>query len=277
VYLVKRDPSRECDADSAGQQPRTLRQIKAEQCREIVLDELNSKMFVVPKRPLSNEQIEDNDGEGQVRETGFIAGPAGSGKSTYCANYARSWTTIPRNKGKPIYLFSRVEKDPALDSIPGLHRVPIDQSLVDEPIEPKDLAMSLCIFDDIDTIPEKPIRIAVRKLRDDLLQTGRHNSIYVLTTSHILTNFGDTRVPLSEANFVTFFPRSGSTHHIRRFLDTYAGFSKKEITRILQLPSRWVTVYKTYPQFVMFDSGIYLAGQPEERKERKESKQPKKR
>lgn len=191
-----------------------------------------------------------------TRDSLYIAGASGSGKSTYASFYIREYQKMfPKNR---IIVFSRVAMDPAFDTIKGLKRFLIDDSLVEKPIEPKELTNSLVIFDDIDTIPDKKQNEAVRQLRDSILETGRHESIYVISTSHQLMNYKHTRTLLLEATSTTFFIKSGSAYHINRFLKEYCGLNKKQIQHILNLPSRWVTILKTYPQCVLYETGCYL-------------------
>jgi len=104
----------------------------------------------------------------------------------------------------------------------------------------------------------KKIADIVRRLRDDLLETGRHEKAYVVAVSHQLLNYKHTRQLLNESTSVTFFPCSGSDYHIKRFLKTYCGLDEANIKKILKLPSRWVTLYKTYPMYVLYEKGCFL-------------------
>jgi len=98
----------------------------------------------------------------------------------------------------------------------------------------------------------------VQTLRDSLLKRGRHEDISVVVTNHLLTNYKETRTILNEVNSITFFPKSGSSHGIQYMLKTYVGLAAKQIQRIFTLPSRWITVYKHYPMYVVYEKGIYL-------------------
>ena len=137
-------------------------------------------------------------------------------------------------------------------------RIQINEELLENPIQPEELQNSLVIFDDIDTIPDKKLNEAVRSLRDDLLETGRSYNIYMCNTSHQLMNYKHTRTLLNESTAVTFFPKSGSSYHIKRFLKEYCGLEKKQIQKILELPSRWVTINKVYPCFILYEKGAFL-------------------
>jgi predicted AAA+ superfamily ATPase len=190
-----------------------------------------------------------------TRDSIYIAGPSGSGKTTYAANYIKQYKRVFK-KGK-VFVFSRLSEDPALDAL-GVNRIIINEELVSDPISPDDLKNSLVLFDDIDTIPDKNINESVRKLRDDILETGRHQDIYVISTSHQLMNYKHTRTLLNEATSVTFFTKSGSSYHTKRFLKEYCGLGVADIQKILSLPSRWVTIFKHFPMMVLYSSGCYL-------------------
>lgn len=190
------------------------------------------------------------------REVNYIAGPSGSGKSTYVSKYAEEYKKMyPKND---ITVFSRLAKDKAIDKLKP-QRVMIDEELLEDPIDAQEeLADSCCIFDDIDTIRNKELREAVQETRDDILETGRHAKITCLCTSHQLMNYSKTRTLLNESTSCTFFPKSGSTYHIKRFLKEYCGLDRKDIQKILNLPSRWVMIHKSYPQYVVYQQGAYL-------------------
>jgi hypothetical protein len=195
-----------------------------------------------------------------TRECIYVAGPSGSGKSTYLSNYAKEYKNLfPRNN---IYLFSRVADDKCLDDL-NPTRILMNEEMVEDPINPNELANSLVIFDDTDTIPEGKLKKALIALKNDLLETGRHENVHVAITSHLLTNYRDTRTVLNETHSITLFPCGGSTYAIRYCLKTHCGFDNKEVAKIIKLPSRWVTIKKTFPQAVLYSKGVYLVGQAE--------------
>lgn len=190
------------------------------------------------------------------RECLYIAGPSGSGKSTYAANYLREYKkAYPDN---PIVLFSRKPEDDVLDQLDPI-RIKLDfENMIDNPLTLDDLKDTACIFDDIDTISNKEIKEAVQSLRDDILEVGRSYHITCISTSHLLTNYKATRTLLNEATSITFFPKSGSSHGIKYCLKQYCGVNDKaQLKKILNLPSRWVTIQKTYPMYCLYSFGAY--------------------
>jgi hypothetical protein len=196
----------------------------------------------------------------KFRECCYIFGPTGSGKSYWASQYTKLWHELFPDGN--VYLFSRVANDKAFD-LPYLKRVRIDERMVTEPIKPEQLNGSLVIFDDIDTLPsstpqDKQIKEALLHLREDLLQTGRHENVYVLNTSHQGMNWKGTRSSINEATCVTIFPSGGMTGGIDKFLSTYVGFNRDQINRIKRLPSRWVTIYLNFPRYILYETGCYL-------------------
>jgi hypothetical protein len=192
-----------------------------------------------------------------TREVPYIAGPAGSGKSTYVCDYAQKF----KKNDWDIYLFSRLDEDKSLDKLKPT-RIKIDNALIDDPIDvTKEMKNgALVIFDDVDTINDKKQRDAVYKLINDILEIGRHVDVYCAVTNHLINpndkKFG--RTILNECSSITFFPKSGSVYQIKYVLKNYFGFSNDQIRMILELPSRWITLHKSSPQCVLFEKGCYI-------------------
>lgn len=187
------------------------------------------------------------------RESIFIAGPAGSGKSYFSGRYMDQYhKKYPDN---PIVIFSRKSEDPAIDNYEwDPIRIQLDEEYLYDPVLLEDLENTCVLFDDIDTFP-KDIRESVQHLRDDILEVGRSFHITTICTSHQLMNYKSTRVLLNEATQVVFFPKSGSQYHIKRFLKVYCGLDKDQIKDIINLPSRWIMINKSYPMYVMYSFG----------------------
>src|SRR5690606_15597506 len=103
-----------------------------------------------------------------------------------------------------------------------------------------------CLFDDIDVLEPISLRKEIYSLRDKILQIGRHNRVSLCCTSHLISDYAKTRIVLAESQFITIFPRSGSGYHIARLCKNYLGMNKDQIKRIMNLPSRWVTLHKSF-------------------------------
>ncbi len=220
----------------------------------ICIDNSNNKGLKVIEAKKLNEkftQVPSISG----RESIYISGASGSGKSTYAADYIRNYKKIyPDNN---VYLLSKVKNDPAFETLEGI--TVIDPELFDDDetdFNSDQFSNCLILFDDIDQLNDK-IRKKVTFLRDQLLETGRHNDVFVISTSHLITNYKQSRILLNEANSVTFFPASG-WYHIKRYLEQYVGLSKDEIHKIKNTKSRWVTIFQQFPTVVMQEKKIYI-------------------
>jgi hypothetical protein len=185
----------------------------------------------------------------------YVSAPSGAGKSTWCGKWIAEFKKM--FKDDEYYVFSTIKSDKVLDKHEPI-RITLSKELLTDPISPEEIMESVCVFDDVDTITDPKIRQNICGLRDWLLEQGRHFNIRMLMTSHLLMNYSSTRRLLNESTAVVFFPKCGSTYHIKRFLKQYAGLDKGQIKRILNLPSRWVALYKTYPMYVMYEKGAYL-------------------
>lgn len=188
----------------------------------------------------------------------FVAGPSGSGKSTFAGQYIDKYLKLyPKAK---FYVFSQLNEDQAFDYLRP-HRITLDQSLIDEPIEVNDIEEnSIVLFDDIDSVSDKKIQIAINKIKEQILNLGRHRNIKIVVTNHLLNPAERTasRTLLNESQSITFFPQSGSSYQISYYLKRYLGFSTKQINAIMALPSRWVTVLRTYPQVILSEKRAVL-------------------
>lgn len=194
-----------------------------------------------------------------TRECLYICGPSGSGKSTYITQYAKQYKKLFKNN--PIYIISKIENDKSFDELgkKNIFKIPLNnENFVDDPIKTTDLEDCLIIFDDTDTIIDKKILNGVNALKDDILETGRHQNIYICISSHLINDYKKTRTVLNECHHIVLFPRASSYHSIKYVLSHYLGLSSQEIERIKRLPTRWVTVSKHYPRKVLFQKGAYL-------------------
>ena len=164
---------------------------------------------------------------------------------------------------KTINIFSRVENDENLDKIKGIRRFKLDKLFYEDPIDcKKELMNSICIFDDVDSIQDSKISNAVEKLQNDILLCGRDqknegNDIYIICTSHQVTDYKKTRQILNEATNIIIFPKSTGVYGIRRGLKYYVGLDNKQIETIIEEPSRWVNIKKRFPMYVMTENKVY--------------------
>lgn len=222
-------------------------------------DGLNQREYVVPFEPDgANQGILQPLPQFNKSERCYIAAQTGAGKTYYTRKYLEQLLKVyPK---KQIFVFSDVEKDPELDVLgKNIVRFKLDDELLEkDPIKPDKFKGSVCVFDDIDSIQNPKLLKYVQTLRDAILRRGRHEDISCIVTSHLLTNYRDTRIVLNEANTITVFCRSGSTFGVKYLLQKYCGFDKAQIDQILKIPSRWITIYKNHPMYIAHEKGIYL-------------------
>lgn len=195
------------------------------------------------------------------RSVDYIAGPSGSGKSTYASNLARLFKKIYPEKD--FYVFSRtdVRNDPAFKGLNPI-QITIDESLIENPIDvSKELSdQCLILFDDCNTILDDKQKKAVDKLMADIMEVGRKLGIWIIITNHLVipNEKKIARTIMNEMQSLTVFPKSGSVQQIRYCLKQYYGLNNKQIEEIINLPSRWVTIYKNYPMCVLYETGAYI-------------------
>ena len=189
------------------------------------------------------------------RDSIYVTGPSGSGKSCWIAQFIAEYNDVYPDRD--VVVFSAKNEDPALDQFDVI-RIPLNEGLVNEPVELEELKNSLVIFDDIDQLSPKDLQEAVWKLRDKILEVGRSLGISICTVAHQITNYKASRVCLNEADYVVFFPKSGSSHQIKYFLKNYAGMDKEQISKVMKLKSRSAILKKTYPMAMVYSNGCYV-------------------
>lgn len=192
----------------------------------------------------------------EKRENIFISAPEEAGKSTWAANYVKKYLTLyPKSK---FFIFSGVDKDAPLDKLKPI-RIKLDEKLIDKPIQVNEFPMhSIILFDDVQGISDKHVKKEVFKLRDRLLEKGRHKGLFVLSLNHNPTNCQETRASLLEASSIVLFPRAGDAYHIEKVLKTYLGYNTKNIKDILKLNTRWIQCHKRFPQFILHERGCFF-------------------
>jgi hypothetical protein len=192
-----------------------------------------------------------------TRSVIYVSGPSNSGKSYWTGAYARAYLKIKKYRDNEMYILSQVDRDKVLDELSPI-RIPLDINLINDPLKPSDFQDSLIVLDDVDSISDKPLNKAVEAIQNKLLTTGRHTDTEMVITSHLMSDYKRSRVILNESTACVFFPRAGARMQIRAFLKTYGGLSPGQIARVMKLPSRWVMLSKTYPMYIIYDTGFFL-------------------
>lgn len=191
----------------------------------------------------------------EERKVYYIAGMSGSGKSTFTSKIIAQYIKMyPKNN---VFLFSNKPEDPVLDKFKKLVRIELNDELLEDPITLDELKNSLVIFDDVEYTPNKEIGVELDRIRDMILQQGRSYKVSFCYISHQLTNYKQSRVILNECHSCVLFPKMTTTHSLKYLLDKYFGFTTKDISKLKNLPSRWVCVNKI-PPCVIHSNGIYF-------------------
>lgn len=174
----------------------------------------------------------------------YVSGQSGSGKSTFCANYALEYQReFPGNK---VFLFSIKNYDPVFDNnVPNLIRVPLDRKLLDI----NDITQysdSLMIFDDFERVSDPHIKKAILRLKDNVFQLGRANNIYICSIQHKSLGGQKSIVDLQESNILVIFPKH-NLGEAKKILTNYCSYDRCQIDRILDNDTRnerWLVIIK---------------------------------
>jgi adenosyl cobinamide kinase/adenosyl cobinamide phosphate guanylyltransferase len=195
------------------------------------------------------------------REVIYVAGPSGSGKSHYAANYIKNYITLfPKSD---FFVFSRtdIKDDPVFNGL-NPSQVTIDEELIENPIDiTTELKKgSIILFDDVNTIQNTALKKIVDDIMADIMEVGRKLCLYIVITNHLIipNERKIARTILNECNSLTVFPKSGSTQQIKYALKNYFGYSYKQIDSFIKINSRWLTFTKSYPQMILSEHKIIL-------------------
>lgn len=199
-------------------------------------------------QPIPNPETE--------RQILYITGSSGSGKSYFTRKYCNEFAKLYPKRA--IYLFSSVTSDDSIDAIKGLNRIKLTPEFLEENWEIEDFRDSLVIFDDTDCITDKKTRNKVNGVLNMILETGRHTNTYCIYTSHLACAGNDTKRILNEAHSITFFPATAGGRTLKYLLESYMGLDKEQIQKVKHLPSRWITVCKSYPKCILSEKDVLL-------------------
>ena len=187
------------------------------------------------------------------RQIVFCSASSGAGKSYWVNQYLQNYKKCYPNRD--IYVFSMIADDKSFN-VKGMNYVEINEDLVSDPINIIDFKDSIVIFDDIDQISSKPVKLAVLTILKQICELGRHYNISCAITSHLMNKGNETKVQINESHIVTLFLKSGSSYNT--YLRNYMGLSTKQIKRLKAIDSRWISIYRRYPNVVYSEREIIL-------------------
>jgi hypothetical protein len=200
---------------------------------------------------VGDAKFEPSPNTKQERDILYIAGPSGSGKSFYCRLYLQNYIkAFPKNQ---VFMFSKLNEDKSLEGLP-IKRIMIDDRLISEPFDVADFKDCCVILDDIDALKEKAIKKALYDLKTEILETGRHFNTSLILTSHLACKNLETKSILSEAHSITFFMKSGMP--VKTLLKNYLGMDEKQIKKLHDIPSRWITITRGFPMVIFSEKEV---------------------
>jgi hypothetical protein len=204
------------------------------------------------------EKVQQIPRIGKERDVLYITGQSGSGKTYYTIQYLKEYRKL--YKHNDIYLFSAIKNEGRKDAYneKGLDVQRIKMEHEDlKTLDAKDFENCCVIFDDMDCYKDKVIFKNVSKLRDEILETGRHYNTTVIITYHLPCNGHDTKRLLQESTSITYFPRYAKPK-IAYMLKTYVGLSDEQIVKNKRSKSRWCTIMTTAPSVVLTEKKVYV-------------------
>lgn len=205
-----------------------------------------------------NEFFQQMPNVNRERDILYITACSGAGKSYYAKKYVEEYHKI--FKKRDVFLFSALSEDSTLDELDYIKRIGLTQEFLgDEDISAEDFENSLVIFDDCDCIVDKTMKKKVSSLLNSILQTGRHFKTSLIYTSHSATMGNETKLILSECHSITIFPSGCGNRTLKYLLDSYLGLDRKQIKYIKDVPSRWITIAKTYPMVIFSEHDAIVA------------------
>jgi hypothetical protein len=189
----------------------------------------------------------------------IICGISGSGKSTWASRYIYNWKKQHggnSKKARPFFIVSNLDEDEVLDKFEP-ERLDIED-IAYEGVDIDEITDSIMLIDDIDTIEDSKIRKGVRSFVNNMLEISRHYKTYLLITSHQIQNYQQTRTQLNEATNVVLFPHNNA-RAVNNYLRTYEYMTPDQISRILNIKSRWIMLCKWYkPAFILTENQAYI-------------------
>ena len=215
--------------------------------------------------PLRPQDVKD----GNLRNTLFISGMAGSGKTYLAKQYILLYAEMyPENK---IFFISQQDKDndPSLAEVRNLMTQISIEDIMDErePITWESFIGKPCLVfgDDLDGFStEKPKKggispmKAVMNIINDLLNNGRKFGVSLIISSHDLNKAHKNETILKECEYFCLYPQGIMLYTLDYFGRKYLGFSKEQIKEMKDNKSRWVIMRRKVPMIMLteFDCKI---------------------
>lgn len=263
--LLYEDYSKELNIFKPRERMRVLAQLQkafnSKNSEDLILDEKVQEVFkTVKQKEFSHKTVELEDGlfvpviRKDKHFVYYIAGVAGAGKSYLCGELLKSYKKLyPKRE---CYLISKLNQDDTLDKLKFLKRIDIS-TFLESPPDISEFANSVCVFDDYENLDKNVLKIVINLINDICIEGRHHNSDCILI-NHLLTNYKQSRISLSEATHVVVYPSSSSFQSLKYLLTNYIGLNKKEIEEIRKLKTRWVIIYRHAPNYILTQTSVKL-------------------
>lgn len=231
-------------------------------------------MRITLERKLKKEIIFDAKDKAYLRinydttepKTNYIIGvfgASGSGKSySVCQTVLRDPALVHYEN---VFLVGAVGEDdisyePLKEKMFERYHYMNSDDITGSQLKIRDYAKSCVILDDIDSTADPRKRRAAQLFRDRLLQTARHYSTRVISTSHLFNGYRETSKIRNSARWIFIFPRS-IPHTLIQTLEKDFNFKREaahHMLKMCQRDGRLTVVSKNHPQFLMTPKRIIL-------------------
>ena len=189
----------------------------------------------------------------------YVCGASGSGKTYYSTKLIQQYLAYHkkhRNDNDFVLVSGVAPSEDLMDLFP-LEISPEEIAMEGLPIGP--VTDSIILFDDVFSIPNQQIKKALVSSVGNLIETNRHTRTHVIMINHLLTDGHNTRKILNESTSVVMFPNGSSRYGITKYLQNYENMETELIRRIVNLPSRSVTLVKNHqPNYILHDKGAFF-------------------
>lgn len=194
-----------------------------------------------------------------IQERIYVAGASGSGKTYYSTKLIKQYLSHHK-KHKRENDFVLVSGVAPSDDLMEMLPYELDpQEIAMEGLDSSVITDSIILFDDVLSLPNQQVKKSLINCLNNLLETNRHTNTTVITINHLLTDAHNTRKILNECTSVVFFPNGSSKYSITKYLSTYENMDADLIRRIVNLPSRSVTLIKNHqPNIILHDKGAFF-------------------
>lgn len=235
--------------------------------------------------------------EKNKRNSFFISGSSGSGKSTCCANLIKLFLSHIKDINiiyftgitldQPLeeyfkYLFQDEYKERCIIFTPQSFfdfkknnennkkiklRIPLSVQDIHKIQDVKSTPFLIC-FDDIDNINNPVIRKLLLDFQAQILNEGRshnkkHKHIHIISISHCLSaQQRHTQLLIRESDYAVFNLKSHSKSHIINLLKIKYGFDNEDIEAVLKMKKEngGITFFSSHwPYLIYNDKAIFIS------------------